>query len=165
MAKMSKEEKELTEFQRDILRQAMEKVGSRIKLAYSLSLALDILITDIDESLTFRDSRGMPLRIGFEREQKQHFKNFISHLKSADAEYERTIAPSLEASAEGDYSKFEGYRQDGNELIRIMMLYIDRTLTVEKVRQVVEYLEGMPEGGLFPPEIIQRFAFVAKSRK
>lgn len=45
-----------------------------------------------------------------------------------------------------------------------MMLYIDRTTTCKTYGEVLAYLRGLPEGGLFSESDVRRYEFTAKSR-
>lgn len=159
---MSKSEKELKalkiEAQR-IMDQATKKVEHRVVLMNSLAYCLDILVNDIDQALTFTDTFGRLVRAGMKPEQKTHFLSFTKKLKDASVEYEQYIKSQLEDTAGGDFHTYEGYRQDANEILRIIMLYIDRIGTNDEATELESRLRAMPEGEFFPNSIVDRFNF------
>lgn len=139
------------------VRAATAIIGDELRLAYNISFCIDILFNDIAGRIT---SVG-----GFKFEKKQRFTTFTQKVKEALIWYEKCgFDDDFMAATDGDYSKLDGYRQDANELIRVLMLYIDRTTTTAKYEEIIKYLTEQPEGGIFSQEEIDRFNFVAKCR-
>ena len=135
---------------------AVKVVGNDLKLAYSFAQAVDILLASV--------ARRLSAFGGMKREKKMAFNQFRKAVESAAYWYDRAFEGDLEAATCGEWVKLDGYRQDSNELIRAMMLYIDRTTTYKTYGEVLAYLRGLPEGGLFSESDVKRYEFTAKSR-
>ena len=136
--------------------EAVKSVGNLLKLAYNFAQATDVLMSSI--ALRLRRFGGM------KREKKLAFGRFCKAVEDAAYWFDRAFEGDLEASTCGDWRKLDGYRQDANELIRAMMLYIDRTVTYQTYEDVIKYLTDMPEGGLFSSDDINKFNFKATYR-
>lgn len=139
------------------MKTATELIGNELKLAYNFAQATDILLASI--------GRRLKQFGGMRQEKKQNFNRFTKAVKDAAYWYERAFEGDLEAATCGEWSRLDGYRQDANELIRVMMLYIDRTTTYKTYGEVMEYLRNLPEGGLFSAEDVKRYEFTAKYRE
>lgn len=132
-------------------------VGNDLKLAYNLAQAVDILLASV--------ARRLSAFGGMKREKKMAFSQFRKAVESAAYWFDRAFEGDLEAATCGEWLKLDGYRQDANELIRVMMLYIDRTTTYKTYGELVKHMEDMPEGGIFSAGDIARFNFKAKCRE
>lgn len=132
-------------------------VGNELKLAYNLAQAVDILLASV--------ARRLSAFGGMKREKKMAFSQFRKAVESAAYWFDRAFEGDLEAATCGEWLKLDGYRQDANELIRVMMLYIDRTTTYKTYGELVKHMEDMPEGGIFSAGDIARFNFKAKCRE
>lgn len=137
--------------------EAVKSVGNLLKLAYNFAQATDVLMSSI--ALRLRRFGGM------KQEKKRAFNQFRKAVENASYWFDRAFEGDLEAATRGDWGKLDGYRQDANELIRVMMLYIDRTTTYKTYGEVMKYLTTMPEGGLFSANDIKEFDFKAKYRE
>ena len=131
-------------------------VGNELKLAYNFAMATDILFQTIARRLQYFG--------GLKREKKQAFNRFSKAVQDAAYWFDRAYEGDIEAATCGEWSKLDGYRQDANELIRVMMLYIDRTTTFKTYDELIAYLKSLPEGGLFSAEDLARYNFTAKCR-
>ena len=134
----------------------MKSVGNLLKLAYNFAQATDVLMSSI--ALRLRRFGGM------KQEKKRAFNQFRKAVENASYWFDRAFEGDLEAATCGDWKKLDGYRQDANEMIRVMMLYIDRTTTYKTYGEVTKYLTDMPEGGLFSANDIKEFDFKATYR-
>lgn len=137
--------------------EAVKSVGNLLKLAYNFAQSTDVLMSSI--ALRLRRFGGM------KREKKLAFGRFRKAVEDSAYWFDRAFEGDLEASTCGDWKKLDGYRQDANELIRVMMLYIDRTTTYKTYDNVIRYLTELPEGGLFSSDDIKEFDFKAKYRE
>lgn len=137
--------------------EAVKSVGNLLKLAYNFAQATDVLMSSI--ALRLRRFGGM------KQEKKRAFNQFRKAVENAAYWFDRAFEGDLEASTCDDWKKLDGYRQDANELIRVMMLYIDRTTTCKTYDNVIRYLTELPEGGLFSSDDIKEFDFKAKYRE
>ena len=131
-------------------------VGNELKLAYNFAMATDILLRTIE--------RRLRLFGGLKQEKKQAFKRFSKAVEDAAYWFDRAYEGDLEAATCGVWTRLDGYRQDANELIRVMMLYIDRTTTFKTYDELIAYLKSLPEGGIFSAEDLARYNFTAKCR-
>ena len=136
---------------------AVKVVGNDLKLAYGFAQAVDILLASV--------ARRLSAFGGMKCEKKMAFNQFRKAVESAAYWYDRAFEGDLEAATCGEWVKLDGYRQDSNELIRAMMLYIDRTTTYKTYGDLIKHMEDMPEGGIFSAEDIARFNFRAKCRE
>ena len=132
-------------------------IGNELKLAYNLAMATDILFQTIARRLHFLGS-------GLKQEKKQAFNRFSKAIQDASYWFDRAYEGDLEAATCGVWTRLDGYRQDSNELIRAMMLYIDRTTTYKTYEDVIAYLKSLPKGGIFGEEDLARYNFTANSR-
>ena len=136
--------------------EAVKSVGNLLKLAYNFAQSTDVLMSSI--ALRLRRFGGM------KQEKKRAFNQFRKAVENASYWFDRAFEGDLEAATCGDWKKLDGYRQDANEMIRVMMLYIDRTTTYKTSGEVMKYLTDMPEGGLFSANDIKEFDFKATYR-
>lgn len=136
--------------------EAVKSVGNLLKLAYNFAQATDVLMSSI--ALHLRRFGGM------KQEKKRAFNQFRKAVENAAYWFDRAFEGDLEAATCGDWKKLDGYRQDANEMIRVMMLYIDRTTTYKTYGEVMKYLTAMQEGGLFSANDIKEFDFKATYR-
>lgn len=134
-------------------------IGGEMKLAYNFAQAVDILLNTID-----RRVRAHGAGRGLRRERKQAFRRWVESVTAASRWFSVAFEGELEAATCGDWRKLDGYRQDANELIRMAMLYIDRTSTYGAYHHIMEVLQSMPEGGIFSEEDVRRYEFTAKCR-
>ena len=140
------------------IKSATAIIGDELKLAYNIAFAIDILFNDIARKIT---SLG-----GFRFEKKKRFSDFTNAVKNTLYRYEACgFDEDFMAATDGDWWKLDGYRQDANEIIRVLMLYIDRTTSWEVYKKVIDFLTELPEGGIFSKEDIAHFEFVAKCRE
>lgn len=146
--------------QERIFNEALKRTKHRTKLLYDFAFCIDILLNDLNNALTFTNVNGdMLTNIGFSRERKRTFNEFLKETRRAANLYEMTLEPDLKKEAHGDWRREEGFRRDTNELIRLVMLYIDRIRTDEEAKAFLKRLEEMPEGDIFPKEVIDHFNF------
>ena len=60
-------------------------------------------------------------------------------------------------STDQDSRRYTNAVADSNEIIRILMLYLDRAHTPGGYEQILHFLRALPEQGLFPAQYINRF--------
>lgn len=144
--------------QERIYTDALRRTRHRTKLLYDMAFCIDILLNDLNDALTFTNVDGnMITHVGFSRERKRTFNEFLKETRRAANLFEKTIEPDLNKEAQGDWKKEVGFFRDANELVRLVMLYIDRIRTDEEAKAFLKNLEDMPEGDIFPQEIINHF--------
>lgn len=141
----------------NLVKEAVNRIGNLLKLAYGFALGTDILMMEINHRTA---AFG-----GLKQDKKRAYSNFRKAVESAAYWYGEAFDEDLIKAAEENAGKLDGYRQDANELVRVAMLYIDRTTTQEMYENVMKYLHDMPEGGIFSDKEIGKFDFTANSRK
>ena len=152
---MAKKKNKITKEQEDkIVSTIVDRMGARVKLLYNLMQAADVLMNDI---LNGFQNYGTC----FSRERKQNYNHCMDAIRTADHYYSQFAEEDLAASAvaSGGYSKLDSYRKDANELVRFVMLYIDRSRTNEAYQKIGSMLDSLPEGGVFPADVIAHFNF------
>lgn len=129
------------------------KLGPRVYLLYLLTHVASILIWDIDVVLRSCGQR-------FSNEKKRFFTRFWDCLKQADGWYDKFFPHDTEGAIDGDFSKLDGMRRDANQVIRLLMYWIDRTEDDGPLQdEVFAMLRQAPEGGRYPQDVIDRFNF------
>lgn len=160
MASQKSEIKRIEEEHSSLIHEISLAIGNRTKLLYALALAQDVLANSIDQSL-----RALNTGATFSQDKKRLFGKLSEASKSVDVWYEKFVESSIIEASE-DYNEYEGYRQDANELIRLMMLYLNATVTSEDYNKVISLLQAMqPEDKIFAEKEIERFNFIAKNRR
>lgn len=129
----------------------VQKLGNRIKLMYGVAFVLDLLVNDVSYVLDKKYA------IAFSQMKKKYFKAMIAAAKAVDVNYEAFANLDWEGCADGDYSKLDEYREDANELLRFIMMYVDRGATAEGMAKIWSFLESLPSSDIFPKEVIDRF--------
>lgn len=152
--KINKKHKVFNEQEEQIIATITDRMGNRVKLLYNMMQAADVIMNDL---ITGFQSFGTC----FSQEKKFNYNKCMDALKNADHYYGQFADEDFQESAKvsGGYSKLDSYRKDANELVRYIMLYIDRAGNKESFKKIGELLESLPEGGIFPNEIIARYDF------
>lgn len=143
--------------QEERVAKATKIIGQQLRLANALAFSIDILYNDI--ALRLR-----PLG-GFKQERKRNYGIFTQKVKETLLWYEKCgLDEDFIEAAEGNWKRLDGFRAESNELVQILMLYLDRTGTYEAYDAVVKFLTELPEGGLFSAEDIARFNFRERNK-
>jgi hypothetical protein len=128
-------------------------LGWEINVLYLMLQATSILIEDIDQQL--QRNRDM-----FNREKKMYFKNYERCVNQARHWLEEFGLDTSCWDAVGQDSRaYTNIIADANELIREVLLYIDRSHCETGYYDIMRFLRSMPENGLFPEKFIARFNF------
>lgn len=140
-----------------ISQQEIDELGGplerQVTLLYELASAMDTLTVHIDSALR---------RSGFEftREKKMMFNRYSQAIKQAEYWYERIGVDSVMQKAGGNNpNKFSMFLADTFEILRFLMLYIDRSLLVDNMDKIEKFFAELPSAGVFPDELIQEYAF------
>lgn len=125
----------------------------KVVLLYELAAAVDMLVANIN-----RDFRKMGYQ--FDREKKMMFNRYTASIKQATHWYEQIgIDDTIWKAVGKTFNGFDNYLADTNEMIRFLMMYIDRTHTEEGFQNLYRYLSNMPKSGIFPDETVAEFNF------
>ena len=129
-------------------------LGWEVNLMYIMLQAVDILVEDIDYQLRVQGQH-------FKKEQKQSFKRYTQ--KQRDAAYWLhdviKIDEAFWEATDKDSKRYSNSVADAHELLRAAMLYMDRSHTEKGYYQIMRFLRGLPEGGIFPEKTVSRFNF------
>ena len=129
------------------------KLGPRVYLLYLLTHVADILIWDLDVALKSSGTK-------FSQEKKRFFNKFWDCLRQADGWYDRFFPHDTEGAIDGEWYKLDGMRRDANQVVRLLMYWMDRTETDGPLQdEIFAMLRQAPEGKRFPQEVIDRFNF------
>lgn len=137
----------------DISQIANTPVENEVTLLYELATALDILVYDIDQMLS---------RTGhsFSREKKMQFRAYAKSVKDATYYLDKLgVERALWRAAQENYTVADNCLADAYELIRIIMLYIDRSHNDASFRSIYRHMSNLPQTGIFPDGYINRFEF------
>jgi hypothetical protein len=122
-----------------------------INVLHLMLQATTVLVEDIDQQLKAQGNR-------FHREKKQYIKNYARSLEQARYWMEKFgLDTSCWEAVGEDGRAYSNVIADANELIRLVMLYIDRAHTDDGYYKIFRYLRSLPENGLFPEWYIGRF--------
>lgn len=137
------------------IQKASSLIGNELRLAYSLSMAVDTLMNDI--ALRIRHLGG------FKRERKMNFATFCDCVRKAMVWWEKCeFEKEFITMSEGDMNRLDGFRQDANEIIRFVMLYIDRTGSEETRDAIEKILTEADSFNIFNESDLARFSYRTK---
>ena len=122
-----------------------------VNVLHLLLQASSVLIEDIDMQLHAQGNR-------FHQEKKKHFKNYQRCIEQARGYMEKFgLDTSCWEAVGEDGRAYSNVIADANELIRVVMLYVDRAHSDDGYYKIMRYLRSLPENGLFPEWYIARF--------
>lgn len=129
-------------------------LGWEVNMLYIMLQAADILVEDIDQRLRLRDEH-------FKREQKRAFNTYTKKQREASFWLHDVIKidEAFWNATDKDSKRYSNSVADAHELLRACMLYMDRSHTEKGYYQIMRFLRGLPEGGIFPEKEISRFNF------
>lgn len=127
-------------------------LGWLINVLHLMLQATTILVEDIDDQILQRQGGR------FHREKKQYIKNYARCVEQARYWMEKFgLDTSCWEAVGEDVRAYSNIIADANELIRVVMLYIDRAHCENGYYEIMRFLRNMPENGLFPEKYIARF--------
>jgi len=111
-----------------------------------------VLVEDIDQQLRQQGS-------GFRQDKKQYLKNYDRCIRQAGHWMEKFgLDTSCWEAVHEDSRKYSNLIADANELIRLILLYVDRSHSEDGYYGIFRHLRAMPGNGIFPDWFIGRFA-------
>lgn len=124
-----------------------------VNTMYVMILGVDILQNEIDKEL--RKSKEK-----FNREKRLAYNRFMKCMQDAWHWYEKFgVTESVWEASNRNVSVYDSVRADANELLREILLYIDRSHTNTGFQSIFRFLRQLPEQGLFTSDDIARFEF------
>lgn len=126
-------------------------LGWAVNVLMMMLQATAVLVEDIDQQLRGQGNK-------FHREKKQYIKNYARCLEQATYWMEKFgLDTSCWEAVGEDGRAYSNVIADANELIRLIMLYVDRAHTEDGYYKIFRFLRSLPENGLFPETYIKRF--------
>lgn len=128
-------------------------VENEVTLLYELAGTMDILLDDIDRMLS---------KVGhsFTGEKKRQFKGFTQAIKNATYYLDKIgLDRVLWKATNENYKAYDNAVADSYELIRFLMLYIDRSHSEDGFQSIYRHMSNLPKMGIFPDGYISRFEF------
>lgn len=123
-----------------------------INVLHLMLQATTVIVEDIDQQLHVQGTR-------FHREKKQYIKNYTRCVEQARYWMEKFGLDSSCWEAVGEDSRaYSNVIADANELIRLIMLYVDRSHSEDGYYKIFRFIRSLPENGIFPEWYIARFA-------
>lgn len=142
----------LSDESREYIRKELIRLThNRIRLAYSFAMAIDLLVDSINNTM-------MAFDVPYSGEQRRGLTEMSKVAKQMDFNYERMIEGPI-TEIEG-WDTYQNYRSNANELVQLMMKYINATRTYQKRDAVFAVLDKLAEDedkSLFRKEEIERF--------
>lgn len=124
-----------------------------VNVMYNMLMGVDILQEEIDQELN---------KVGehFHFEKRQAFNKYKKLMQDAYKQYEKFgVTDSIWEATGENANRFDDFRADANELLRMIVLYVDRAHYVESFYKIFRFLRSLPPGGLFTEEDVERFEF------
>ena len=131
----------------------MTSLDMLVNVMYNMLMGVDILQEEIDKELK-------KVGEGFHREKRQAFNRYKKLMEDAYKQYEKFgVTESIWEATRENASRFDGFRADANELLREIILYIDRAHYDDSFYKIFRFLRSLPPGGLFTEADVERFDF------
>lgn len=145
---------------RKLIRERIDKstIPDEIKLMYVVAFACQYIVEHCDIRL-----RGVYAQCGVKtsgNDLLSGLNDYSKAVKMASARfYDRIEGQIIGATFDiGGTESYDGFNKDVTELVRLLMLYIDRTARDnDKAEKVFSMLEEMPSLGIFRDEDIEHF--------
>lgn len=130
-----------------------------VNALYMLQQATALLLSDIERRFKIRGAV-------FNREKKQLFNRFLNHVKHACVIDDQLLSDDINRAAYNEAKKDNGtwvkniddWRKEANELVRLLLLYCDKTATSEEnSKQIFELLQRMEGEGIVTDKLLSNF--------
>ena len=128
-------------------------VSMLTNIMYIMLMCVDILQEEIDKEFRKHSER-------FHHEKRQAFNRYKKCMLDASVWIEKFgVDQSVWEAVHENTSRFDGFRADANELLRLVLLYVDRSHTEDGFYKIFRYLRSLPENGIFSEEDVAKFEF------
>ena len=143
-------------------------IPEQLKVLYLMANAVELLsVQSFERTKAVFRKHGYNVR---DNELLTGITDYCKLIKRASFLFEQRIDPQIigatwgaekddeNPDAPGDTAAYDSFQRDGNEIIRLVMLYIDRTArNQDGFAKVFKTLRQMPSSGLFNDEDISKF--------
>lgn len=120
-------------------------------LIYNLLRMVDILTIEVEES--FKRTGGR-----FSKQKKANYKRYITLQEQAIKWFEKNIEDDYWEGANHQPKKFDQMRGEANELLQLILLYIDRQASSPEAHyQIFKYIRSLPSLGFVKEEDLESF--------
>lgn len=145
---------------RKLIREQINKstIPDEIKLIYAIASACQCMVEHCDRRI-----RNVFANCGVKtayNELLSGLNDYSKAVKMASVRfYDRIEGQIIDATYNiGGTESYDGFSEDANEIVRLLMLYVDRTIRDnKKAGEVFALLQEMPSLGIFKDEDIEHF--------
>ena len=128
-------------------------LGWKVDVFYMMLQGVSILMTDIDDELKRAGSH-------FKREKKMQVNRLIKCLCDAERYFDDIgVDMSMFEAVGGSTKRYDNAMADAFELVREVLLYVDRSATEEGFSSIFRFMRSLPGSGRFSEDDIARFDF------
>ena len=126
-------------------------LGWEVSILHVMLQAVDVIIEDIDQQLHAQSA-------SFRQDKKMYFKHYQRCIEQARGYLEKFgLDTSCWEAVGKDSRRYSNIIADANEMVRLILLYVDRSHTEENYYNIFRFLRSLPENGIFPERFIGRF--------
>lgn len=120
-------------------------------LMYDLLLAVDILIEDIDRRFRQKGAR-------FAQKKKRDYNIFINKLRGAMVFFDQVMDNDYWIGSSESVYQYDKMKLESNELIILLMLYIDRVAkNHDNIAKIVDYIKSLESCNVIDEEELEWF--------
>lgn len=120
-------------------------------LLFNLLRMSEILMSDIDRRFQLKGAR-------FSQSKKRTYGMFMDNIRKALDWFDKTMEGDYWEGAKGKSCTFDKMRFEANELIQLLLLYIDRvSLKGENYLKIFEYIQSLESCNIVSEENLQWF--------
>lgn len=144
----------------------MKKINFKLTMMFTMALATQLLLEDMEPELKFNGVDAnwrRETRFGLGK-ISQNLGKALSSFNKARTAYEMFIEPSRERCMRDKETKkfnaqvYDDAQKDANEVLRLVMLYCEKCFqNFDNVNAVFKHLRSLEGMGIFTDEDIERF--------
>ena len=129
-------------------------LGWLVVLMFILLQAAEVMVEDIDNQI-----RSISANDGFDPKKKYYLRNYFDAMKKARHWIYNMldIDGIIWGATDANSKRYSNVIADANEIIRVLMYYLDRAHAPGAHDKIVHLLRAMPTNGLFAQDYIDRF--------
>ena len=117
---------------------------------YMMSLAMDLILRN-NEWLMSKHGEA------FKQEKKQLFKRYTKTVRDACILQDILTQDIYDCEADHDYRNVDTWLDQANELVRLVLLYADRSASQEVVDKIFKFIREQPAEGLVDEQLLDNF--------
>lgn len=119
-------------------------------ILYIMTYAMDLLLQDLDRK--FHSVGGY-----FHQHKKLLFQRYSENIRQA-VELSKQLTSHVEAAtAAGRYKELDKFAMYGNEMVRLLLAYCDKSDDPANVEAVFKFLGELPGGSVVTDDKLNRF--------